>query len=413
MGKVSDLAERLWTGEATTLEHNPLTTFAGLEEFADRTAFISSFANVTALDTDDGLVMVDSGGFVTAGIIFSELRRWSSSPLHTAVYTHGHADHVFGVGNFEAEAERKGWRAPHVVAHELVSERFDRYKLTAGYNGHINARQFRAANLQWPTEYRYPDQTYRDALVLEVGGVTIELHHDRGETDDHTWVWVPEKQLLCTGDLFIWAAPNCGNPQKVQRYPAEWARALTKMAALGAEALFPGHGPPIIGADRIRLALTETAAMLTTIHEQTVAMMNDGLRLDEIVAAVELPPGTLERPYLRPVYDEPVFIIRNIWRLYGGWYDGNPAHLKPPTEPLLAGEVAALSGGASKLARRARELAEAGDLATACQLAEWAWQASDDADIAAIRAEVYRRRAAAETSMMAQGIYLAAADGEG
>ena len=32
-------------------------------------------------------------------------------------------------------------------------------------------------------------------------------------------------------------------------------------------------------------------------------------------------------------------IVRNIWRLYGGWYDGNPARLKPaPDEALSDGQ---------------------------------------------------------------------------
>jgi glyoxylase-like metal-dependent hydrolase (beta-lactamase superfamily II) len=83
-------------------------------------------------------------------------------------------------------------------------------------------------------------------MVLEIGQgkkTNFYLSHDKGETDDSTWVWVPEKKVLCTGDLFIWASPNCGNPQKVQRYPVEWSNALKKMLKLEAEFLFPGHGP--------------------------------------------------------------------------------------------------------------------------------------------------------------------------
>ena len=37
-------------------------------------------------------------------------------------------------------------------------------------------------------------------------------------------------EVLVTGDLFIWAMPNCGNPQKVQRFPRDWAAALREMA---------------------------------------------------------------------------------------------------------------------------------------------------------------------------------------
>ena len=116
--------------------------------------------------------------------------------------------------------------------------------LTAGYNGVINQRQFQFGKPYWPTDYRHPDEVYRLHHTLEVGGETWELHHDKGETDDATWVWNPGRKVLCTGDLFIWASPNCGNPQKVQRYPREWAIGLRKMADLGAEVLLPGPRLP-------------------------------------------------------------------------------------------------------------------------------------------------------------------------
>ena len=76
--------------------------------------------------------------------------------------------------------------------------------------------------------------------------------------------------MLCTGDLFIWASPNCGNPQKVQRYAIEWARRCATMAALDAEVLLPGHGLPIVGADRVRAALTDSAALLEYLHVETI-----------------------------------------------------------------------------------------------------------------------------------------------
>jgi alkyl sulfatase BDS1-like metallo-beta-lactamase superfamily hydrolase len=98
------------------------------------------------------------------------------------------------------------------------------------------------------------------------------------------------------------------------------------------------------------------------LHDQTVGLMNAGARLDDIVHTVRAPQHLLDRPYLRPVYDEPEFVVRNVWRLYGGWYDGNPARLKPAPDAALAAEIAGLAGGAHRLAERARELADVGDL---------------------------------------------------
>jgi alkyl sulfatase BDS1-like metallo-beta-lactamase superfamily hydrolase len=212
--------------------------------------------------------------------------------------------------------------------------------------------------------------------------------------------------VVCTGDLFIWASPNCGNPQKVQRYPLEWAVAAREMAALGAEVLLPGHGLPIVGADRVRRALGDVAALLESLHDQTLALMNEGARLDDILDAVRYPDELLAKPYLRAVYDEPEFVVRNIWRLYGGWYDGNPARLKPPRDAALAQEVATLAGGADRLAARAEAVAAAGDLRLAGQLAEWAVQAAPDLAAArAVRAAVNRSRVDAEASTMSKGVF--------
>ena len=101
--------------------------------------------------------------------------------------------------------------------------------------------------------------------------------------------------------------------------------------------------------------------------------------------------------------------MRNVWRLYGGWYDGNPANLKPAPEAALAAELAALAGGPRRLAGRARALAEAGgegDLRLAGHLAELAALAApDDAEVQEARAAVFERRQKTESSLMARGIF--------
>jgi glyoxylase-like metal-dependent hydrolase (beta-lactamase superfamily II) len=405
MDDLLETADRLFTGELAIEEHHPFRLFGELAEL-DRGAFVAAFANSSALATEAGLLVVDTSSTFLAERVHGALRAWRSDPVHTIVFTHGHVDHCFGVERYEADSRRDGHPAPRVIAHEAITARFDRYVRTAGYNAVINARQFQAAGLVWPTEYRYPDETYRDAHVVELGGERFELHHARGETDDHTWVWAPERRTVLTGDLFIWASPNCGNPQKVQRYPLDWARALRDMADLHPELLLPGHGLPIRGAARVRRALLETATLLESLHDQTVDLMNQGARLDDIVHSVNVAPELLARPYLRPIYDEPEFVVRNVWRLYGGWYDGNPARLKPAPDGAVAREVAALAGGPGRLAARARAVAAAGDLRLASQLAEWAAAAAPDDETAhRVRAEVFAARADAEASTMSKGIF--------
>ena len=60
--------------------------------------------------------------------------------------------------------------------------------------------------------------------------------HAKGETDDATWVWAADRSIVSGGDLLAGILPNCGNPQKVQRYPEEWADALEAIASVGRRA---------------------------------------------------------------------------------------------------------------------------------------------------------------------------------
>jgi alkyl sulfatase BDS1-like metallo-beta-lactamase superfamily hydrolase len=410
VGAVLELAERAWRGELEGTQVHPGAALVAFEELSPRLGFLSAFSNVAVLRSDDGLVLLDTSSLFHARRLFDEVRRWSDARVHTAVYTHGHVDHVFGLGAFEAEAAERGWPRVRVIAHESCPARFERYRLTQGWNARINQRQFGFQKPVFPTEFREPDETLRDARALEVGGLAVELRHDRGETDDHLWAWLPAERTLYTGDLFIWAAPNCGNPQKVQRYPREWAAALRKMAVLGAETLLPGHGPPVLGAARVAQALGEAAELLESLVGQTLALMNAGATLDEVLRGVALPERLLARPYLRPTYDDPRFVVRNLWRLYGGWWDGNPAHLLPAPETDLARALAALAGGAGALAAAAERESAAGRLDLACELVELAIQAEPESErVHAIRAAVYAERRRRETSLMAKGVYGAAA----
>lgn len=407
MGDVLKLAERFWRGEIKGAE---LIRATGMtEEIAPGVLFVHAFANVTAIRTEASLVLVDTGNFRARDKTFATVRGWQTAPLAAAVYTHGHVDHACGLPPFLTEATARGWPRPRIIGHRDVAARFDRYRATAPYNGLINARQF-SIPPAWPTEYDYPDTTYDTTHRLDVGDVSLELTHARGETDDHTWIWWPARRTLFTGDLFFWVAPNAGNPQKVQRYAAEWAAALRKMASHEADILVPGHGVPIFGADRVRAALGDTAEWLEVLVRETLARMNAGVPLATILAEVRPPARLAERPYLQPVYDEPEFVVRNIWRLYGGWWDGVAAHLKPAGEAELGREVAGLAGGVERLVARARALADAGDLALASHLVDWA-VAADPGDRAAhaARAEIYEARAAASTALMTRGIFAAAA----
>lgn len=386
-----------------------------LSEVGDRVAMIEAFSHIVAFDTDDGLVLFDCSleAFGLRAVV--ELRRWSDSEVHTVVYTHGHADHVGGARPLLNDARDRKHRRPTIVGHEAVADRFDRYDMTNGYNAIVNARQFRGMGLLasgdesrpvFPTQWVRPSITYSEHLQLKVADLDIELHHGKGETDDHTWAWLPRYKAVCVGDFLTWVFPNAGNPQKVQRFPLEWAKALREMVAFNPELLLPAHGLPIAGAARIRTVLDDVASTLEYLVEETLQLMNDGATLDQVLQTVKIPPSMIEKPYLQPTYDEPEFVIRNIWRLYGGWYDGNPARLKPPSDNAVAMELATMLDGVEPLIRKALELRSNGEYRLACHFIELAVMAEpDNAHVHKARARIYKERRYEELSLMAQGIF--------
>jgi len=360
-----------------------------------------AFVNTYAVKTDVGLLLVDPGLLQFAPMVHEAVRAWSDAPLHTAVYTHGHVDHALGLGPWLEAGER-----PQIIAQENCVARFQRYELTHGWNATINQRQFGLREPLFPDRFDYPTLTVRDALTQRLGDREVRYRAAKGETDDALYVWVPDGGYLFTGDLIIWAAPNCGNPQKVQRYPVEWADALEEMAALDAEWLFPGHGLAVTGRDAVRTVLTETAAYLRSIIAQTLDLMNAGVEPGEIIHRVKPDPELSTRPFLRETYDHSQFIVRNLLRLWGGWWNGNAAELLPSTQADQGREIAALAGGIDALVARGRELLDAGEESMACHAAEWATRGHPEHRGAQeLKRDAYRARTASAGQTMTKGVY--------
>ena len=388
-----DLFDRYFTGEFKAIQPAPRTWF-----------ITADYVNLAVYETDAGLLLVDTGTAESAETVYELIRNETDAPLHTVVFTHGHLDHAFGLKPWLDVGER-----PRIIAHENVPRRFRTYMKTAPLNSHINSVQFGISDeISWPheaNEFAWPDTLYQDRLTLNMGGERFELFHAKGETDDATWVWAADRSIVSGGDLLAGILPNCGNPQKVQRYPEEWADALEAIASVGADLLLPGHGKLVQGAEVIRERCLNTAAALRAIVEQTLAGLNAGKIHEEILATIEIPPELAKNWYIDPLYDRPEFIARNVIRKYGGWWNGYSSELMAAPMPQRAAEIVQLAGGVDKLTARARELKES-DPALACHLVEWAaLGAPESRDAHECAIEVFEARAEDEIALMARGIF--------
>jgi glyoxylase-like metal-dependent hydrolase (beta-lactamase superfamily II) len=92
-GRSTDEAGVYWSG--------------GPIEVAPHTWFVLDFSGVSAFETDAGLELVDSGTERAAPGMAAQLREKTQAPVHTAIFTHGHLDHAYGLKSFCCPINRR------------------------------------------------------------------------------------------------------------------------------------------------------------------------------------------------------------------------------------------------------------------------------------------------------------------
>lgn len=180
---------------------------------------LPGFGNTGVVETLQGLVLIDVPVVRLMDRMMKWLREVSSAPVHTVFLTHGHLDHAAALEPLFDEAAKNGHPPPRIVAQRNLPQRFSRYRMLDEFHDHINRIQFATPEgvqaFQLPE--RNPDITFDQSFSTSVGDIDFHAFHQKGETDDGLWIWVPEKKAVFCGDLIIAGMPNVGNPFKVQR----------------------------------------------------------------------------------------------------------------------------------------------------------------------------------------------------
>ncbi|MDP2919898.1 MAG: alkyl sulfatase dimerization domain-containing protein [Dehalococcoidia bacterium] len=386
------------------------------EECTPDIVMVGGFGNTGIIFTEEGVVVVDTAPMSIARVV-EVIRARTDKPIHTIIYTHGQGDHAWAAAPLLEDAVKRGHPRPRVIAQEALLARFARYKELARQNRFINNIQGGRTYVRpqpgdkfMPDNVVYPDITYRDAMQFRLGGLTFELYHYMGETDDGTWVWIPERKTAITGDLNV-GCPNIGNPFKVQRYEVEWAEALEQVAEKNPDYLIPGHGVVLRGQG-IQEACLVTAKYLRYLHNEVVKLLNEGCWIEEILERVSIPDELAKHPYLPPIYGCPTYIIHGIHRRYAGWFNGNPGELFPAKRRDIAAEVVKLSN-ADSILKRAKELQKQGNVQLALHLADFVVYGSADAvarkEAFQLKAALLDEKADKEYNTIAKNIFLVGA----
>jgi alkyl sulfatase BDS1-like metallo-beta-lactamase superfamily hydrolase len=285
-------------------------------------------ANSILIEGDDCAFVVDvMGSLEAASEVREAFEAVTEKPITALIYTHNHADHVFGGRGIVPEGDVTvyahattnyyidrlisvlrpiiGMRAERMFGNHLPEEGPDRL-VNSGIGPFLEAGHGGGT----PSLIR-PNTIFEGRLETKICGVEVELVHAPGETADQLFVWLPEKRVLLPGDNIYKAFPNLYTIRGTYyRDVAAWVRSLDAMRARHPEHLVPGHTRPVSGADEIAEILTAYRDAIQFVHDQTIRGMNQGLTPDELVERIELPPHLKSHPYLLEFYGTVEWSVR-------------------------------------------------------------------------------------------------------
>jgi cyclase len=188
--------------------------------------------NVTAIITDEGVVVFDSAGTPpVAENMIAEIKKLTDKPVRYVVNSHWHWDHWGGNQAFKA-----AYPGVRIIAQAKTRDlmRVDSIEWNKDYigkaiPGHIqeleqlladakakNAAPDRIARItalldadkqfyQQKTTLTntFPDTVYSESLTLYLGGREIQIHAARAITPGDSYVFLPKEKVLITGDILL------------------------------------------------------------------------------------------------------------------------------------------------------------------------------------------------------------------
>jgi glyoxylase-like metal-dependent hydrolase (beta-lactamase superfamily II) len=218
---------------------------------------------------DDGVIVVDAQATPTlAGEVIARVRQVTDKPIKYVVLSHYHAVRVLGAS---------AYRAQEIVASDtcraMIAERgqedwdseFGRFP-----------RLFRGAEaipgLTWPS------LTFKGAMTLYLGKRRVDLLHiGRAHTAGDIIALVPDANVVFSGDIVEYkSACYCGDA-----HFTNWPGTLSRLGGFKAEALVPGRGEALVGAETVAEGIALTGQFLRDLYEPVQRGVARGAPLKE------------------------------------------------------------------------------------------------------------------------------------
>lgn len=208
--------------------------------------------NIGILTGPDGVFMIDDQFAALSEKIVMAIKQLSDQPVKYLVNTHHHGDHTGGNKNFDEQGAL-------ILAHENVRERL-KEKATDSTAG-------------------VPVITFNDQLNLHINGNDVMvLHVHNAHTDGDALVYLPQSNVLHTGDTFFngmfpYIDLNSGGSVDGDIEAAEKGLSIINEKTK----IIPGHGNLASYQD-----YSDYLVMLKSIRKKIKKKIDEGATEDEI-----------------------------------------------------------------------------------------------------------------------------------
>jgi alkyl sulfatase BDS1-like metallo-beta-lactamase superfamily hydrolase len=397
----------------------------------------NDIANLTVVEGEDGLVVIDCTASVEAATLGMAMIREhvSDKPVVAVIYTHTHVDHYGGVKGVVDVADVAGGKVPILAPGTLAS--FDR--LAIGENVIAgNAMSRRAAYAfggllePGPTgfvtcgigiasvpgvtlSYISPtDPITTTGTVRELAGLEFEfLYAPDTEAPEEMHIWIPQlKALTCAEN----ANHTLHNIQTLRgartRDARNFARYLDETLERWGDEAQVHYGPhtwPVWGNEAVVDLLASQRDVYKYIHDQALRLANQGYTPLEAAEEVELPEELGRAWHNRGYHGTVHHDVRAVFAKELGMWDGDPVSLHPHPPVATARRFVDLIGADRIIAEGERAL-EGGDYRWAAQVLHLLVFAEPDNQPARLlQADAYEQMGYQAEGPQWRGVFLSAA----
>ena len=346
-------------------------------------------ANHTFVEGESGLIMIDTGQNVGAGLAALKMKgAFSEKPVVAVIYSHHHYTrgtravvesypdiHIPIFGHPDVDENMKAlfsYLAPGrfrrgfiQFGHDLPTEGVD-----AEYG--IQEPEFEDPSLN-AGGHLPVTRPVADGEQVTIDGLSVVFYHAVADTEDSLIIHFPELDAVVHNTAVMpFMFPMYTLRGDYYRSPPNVLDSIDKLRSLKPKHLIGCHGFPVTGREQAYEFATAHRDALAYVYQQTVRGINRGLNPTEIAREVMLPDQLAEVPELHPAYVDVEHMVRGVFAGLIGWFANDTVELHPPDSAELGVEIVQGFGGADALLERARQVLEDGRYNLAAKLAAYA-----------------------------------------